>query len=84
MLITYLLYRFTSVSRVLLFWVAFILTRPLGAVVGAAALAYAARIGLTGQTPAAVSGPLDILIVGGLGLVVVWMVWLAARLLLGR
>lgn len=34
LLITYLLYRFTSVSRVFLFWVAFILTRPLGAVVG--------------------------------------------------
>ncbi len=34
LLITYLLYRFTSASRVLLFWVAFILTRPLGAVVG--------------------------------------------------
>ncbi|MEQ1604738.1 MAG: hypothetical protein ABL999_07700 [Pyrinomonadaceae bacterium] len=34
LLITYLLYRFTNASRVLLFWVAFILTRPLGAVVG--------------------------------------------------
>ncbi|QQS34193.1 MAG: hypothetical protein IPM50_06395 [Acidobacteriota bacterium] len=34
LLITYLLYRFTNVSRVLLFWIAFILTRPLGAVVG--------------------------------------------------
>lgn len=34
LLITYLLYRFTSISRALLFWVAFILTRPLGAVVG--------------------------------------------------
>ncbi len=34
LLITYLLYRFTRASRVLLFWVAFILTRPLGAVVG--------------------------------------------------
>lgn len=34
LLITYLLYRFTGVSRVLLFWIAFILTRPLGAVVG--------------------------------------------------
>ena len=29
-----LLYRFTATSRVLLFWVAFILTRPLGATVG--------------------------------------------------
>jgi uncharacterized membrane-anchored protein len=28
------LYRFTSVSRTLLFWAAFVLTRPLGAVVG--------------------------------------------------
>lgn len=34
LLITYLLYRFTGISRALLFWVAFILTRPLGAVVG--------------------------------------------------
>lgn len=32
--VTYLLYRFTSLSRALLFWIAFILTRPLGAVVG--------------------------------------------------
>ncbi|QQS33565.1 MAG: hypothetical protein IPM50_02990 [Acidobacteriota bacterium] len=34
LLITYLFYRFTNASRVVLFWVAFILTRPLGAVVG--------------------------------------------------
>lgn len=34
LLITYLLHRFTGISRALLFWVAFILTRPLGAVVG--------------------------------------------------
>src|SRR5436309_12179052 len=33
-LVTALLYYFTSVSHVLLFWAAFILTRPLGAVVG--------------------------------------------------
>lgn len=33
-LVTALLYYFTSVSRVILFWAAFILTRPLGAVVG--------------------------------------------------
>lgn len=33
-LIVYLLYRFTSLSRVFLFWAAFILTRPLGATVG--------------------------------------------------
>ena len=32
--LTYLLYKFTGISRALLFWVAFILTRPLGAVVG--------------------------------------------------
>jgi uncharacterized membrane-anchored protein len=32
--VTWLLYRFTSVSQVLLFWAAFILTRPLGAAVG--------------------------------------------------
>ena len=34
LLLTALLYHFTSISRVLLFWAAFILTRPLGAVVG--------------------------------------------------
>src|SRR5947199_3798806 len=32
--VTALLYYFTSISRVILFWAAFILTRPLGAVVG--------------------------------------------------
>ena len=34
LLVTALLYYFTSLSRVILFWAAFILTRPLGAVVG--------------------------------------------------
>ena len=34
LLVTALLYYFTSISRVFLFWIAFILTRPLGAVVG--------------------------------------------------
>ena len=34
LLVTVLLYFFTSISRVILFWAAFILTRPLGAVVG--------------------------------------------------
>ena len=34
LLVTALLYHFTSISRALLFWAAFILTRPLGAVVG--------------------------------------------------
>ena len=34
LLLTALLYYFTSLSRVILFWTAFILTRPLGAVVG--------------------------------------------------
>src|SRR3954471_9903973 len=34
LLVTALLYYFTSVSHVVLFWTAFILTRPLGAVVG--------------------------------------------------
>jgi uncharacterized membrane-anchored protein len=33
-LVTALLYFFTGVSRVALFWAAFVLTRPLGAVVG--------------------------------------------------
>lgn len=56
----------------------------LAAIVGAGALAYAVRTGVTGQTPAALAGPLDILIFGALGLLVVWMIWLAARLSLGR
>ena len=34
LLVTAVLYFFTSISRVILFWAAFILTRPLGAVVG--------------------------------------------------
>jgi len=34
LVLTYLLHRLTSVSRVALFWAAFILTRPLGAVLG--------------------------------------------------
>ena len=34
LLLTALLYYFTNISRVILFWAAFILTRPLGAVVG--------------------------------------------------
>jgi uncharacterized membrane-anchored protein len=34
LLLTALLYYFTSISRVILFWAAFVLTRPLGAVVG--------------------------------------------------
>jgi uncharacterized membrane-anchored protein len=34
LLVAALLYYFTSLSRVILFWAAFILTRPLGAVVG--------------------------------------------------
>lgn len=34
LLVVVLLYYFTNVSRVVLFWIAFIMTRPLGAVVG--------------------------------------------------
>jgi uncharacterized membrane-anchored protein len=34
LLVTALLYYFTSISHVILFWSAFVLTRPLGAVVG--------------------------------------------------
>lgn len=56
----------------------------LGMLAGVGALAYATRTGLTGQTPAAIAGPLDVLIFGAVGLLVVWMVWLAARLSLGR
>jgi uncharacterized membrane-anchored protein len=34
LVLSYLLYRLTGISRVALFWAAFILTRPLGAVLG--------------------------------------------------
>lgn len=34
LVVTALLYYFTSISHAVLFWVAFVLTRPLGAVVG--------------------------------------------------
>ena len=56
----------------------------LGIVAGAGALTYATRTGLTGQTPAVLAGPIDFLIFGAVGLLVVWMAWLAARLWLGR
>jgi hypothetical protein len=53
-------------------------------VVGVGAVAYAARAGLTGRLPTDDVAPVDILILGALGLIVVWAVWLAARLWRGR
>ena len=56
----------------------------LGAVGGFGALAYSVRTGLSGRTPAEMTGPLDIVIFGAVGLGVAWVVWLSARLWLGR
>lgn len=44
---------------------------------GAGAFAYAARSGLTGQTPLALEGPLDLAILVGISLLPVWTLWLA-------
>ena len=52
----------------------------LAVVAGVGALAYAARTGLTGHTPGDFSNPLDIVLFGGLGLFVAWLVWVAVRL----
>lgn len=49
-------------------------------VAAAGALAYAARTGLTGRIPLDHPGPLDVIIIGATGFVVVWGIWLAARL----
>lgn len=56
----------------------------LGVGAGLGALAYGVRTGLTGAPPIPISGPLDILIVGGLILFGIWMLWLPVRLWRGR
>jgi len=50
------------------------------AVAAAGMLAYAARTGVTGRVPLDNPGPLDVVILGAVGVVVVWGIWLAARL----
>lgn len=49
------------------------------AVAAAWMLAYAARTGVTGRVPLDHPGPLDVAILGAIGFVVVWGIWLAAR-----
>ncbi|MGH2356474.1 MAG: hypothetical protein ACRDGJ_00495 [Candidatus Limnocylindria bacterium] len=51
---------------------------------GVGAVAYAARTGLTGRLPTDDLAIVDIVILGAVGLIAVWAVWLAARLWLGR
>lgn len=53
-------------------------------VVGVGAVAYATRAGLTGRLPTDALALVDIVILGAVGLIAVWAVWLAARLWLGR
>ena len=56
----------------------------LAIVAGAGALVYDAQTGLTGHPPVGLTSPLDIVSFSGLGLFVVWLVWLAIRLWRGR
>ena len=51
---------------------------------GAGALGYGIRTGLTGAVPLPIAGPQDLLIVGGLILLGIWMLWLPIRLWRGR
>jgi hypothetical protein len=55
----------------------------LGIGAGLGALGYAIRTGIAGQPPLPIAGPLDILIIAGLGLLPLWVIWLAARLARG-
>lgn len=47
---------------------------------GLGAVGYAIRTGVAGQPPLPVTGPLDLAILAGIGLIPVWVTWLAARL----
>jgi hypothetical protein len=47
---------------------------------GVGALLSAARSGITGQSVADLAGPLDVLVVGLLGLYVPWLLWLGVLL----
>ncbi|MDP8905428.1 MAG: hypothetical protein M3N29_08970 [Chloroflexota bacterium] len=56
----------------------------IGAVAALGALGYAARCGLTGQTPFALETPLDFALLGTVGLFPLWRLWMAVRLWFGR
>lgn len=47
---------------------------------GSGAVGYAIRTGVAGQPPLPVTGRLDLAILAGIGLIPVWVTWLAARL----
>ncbi|HET7676460.1 MAG TPA: hypothetical protein VFK38_01255 [Candidatus Limnocylindrales bacterium] len=51
---------------------------------GLGSLGYALRTGVMGQPPMPITSPLDLAILGGIGLVPVWVTWLAVRLAVGR
>lgn len=55
----------------------------LGIGAGLGALAYAIRTGIAGQPPLPIAGPLDVVIIAGIGLLPLWLIWLAARLARG-
>jgi hypothetical protein len=56
----------------------------LAVVAGVGALSYGARTALSGRPPVDFTAPLDLLILGALGLFFAWLVWLAVRLWEGR
>jgi len=47
---------------------------------GLGALGYSLRTGLTGRTPVEGIGPLEVLILGAVGVTAAWVVWLSVRL----
>jgi hypothetical protein len=51
---------------------------------GLGTLAYGVMTGLTGTPPVPITGPLDGLILAGVGLLPIWVLWLAFRLWRGR
>ena len=51
---------------------------------GVGGLGYDARTALSGHPPVDLTSPLDIMILGGFGLFILWVVWLAVRLWRGR
>ena len=56
----------------------------LAAVAGVGALSYGARTALSGRPPIDFTAPLDLIILGTVGLFFAWLVWLAVRLWQGR